>query len=99
MLKNQCKGTYHAASIGTTTTSRARHGGIGGLGGSPSPYCHIAQMTAVSFGRVLGNGVCPSVNTITASGFGFCGSADVDNNGTVDDADLLIVLFNFGCGS
>ena len=27
------------------------------------------------------------------------GSADVDNNGTVDDADLLIVLFNFGCGS
>jgi 3-isopropylmalate dehydratase small subunit len=31
--------------------------------------------------------------------FGFCGSADVDNNGTVDDADLLIVLFNFGCGS
>ena len=61
--------------MGATTTSRARHGGIGGLGGSSSPYCHIAQKTAVSFGRELGNGVCPTVSTITASGFCYSASA------------------------
>jgi len=31
--------------------------------------------------------------------FGFGLQGDVNNDGTVDDADLLIVLFNFGCGS
>ncbi len=78
---------------------------LGVLGRRVDISLSLAAASQVGFNGFVADGVCSTLFfpacaralNFQSTGYGGrCPAGDVDGNGCVDDADLLIVLFNFG---